>query len=62
MLLLLQNIQDPLGASAIVAAGIFASVDILLRETVRMHIVLLAVMPRGERCTPLSSSNISLDD
>lgn len=49
LILVVQDITDPLGASAVVAAAIFAAVDILLKETARMHVVLLAVMPRGEK-------------
>ncbi|CAL8471452.1 g10994 [Coccomyxa elongata] len=43
------DINDPLQTSAIVASAIFASVSIMLKECARMHVILLAVMPRGER-------------
>jgi hypothetical protein len=46
----MQNLEDPVGTSAIVAAGIFSSMALLLKECARMHVLLLAVLPRGERC------------
>ena len=38
------------GTAAVVAAGVFASAALVLRESAGAHVVLLAVMPRGERC------------
>lgn len=51
----MQDIKDPLQTSAIVASGVFASVSILLKQCARMHVILLAVMPRGERCANLAA-------
>ena len=57
--MLAQDIQDPAGTSAIVAAGILASVEVLLRDCKSVQVILLAVMPRGERwVTPLASPRL----
>ena len=32
------------------AAGAVAAVQAMLRQSARMHVILLAITPRGERC------------
>ncbi len=55
----LQDIQDPEGTSAVVAAGVLASVALILQQCADAHIILLAIMPRGERCAPPHSSALT---
>lgn len=46
----MQDIQDVESTATIVATGVFASVELVLQESTSAHVMLLAVMPRGERC------------
>lgn len=49
----LQDLDNPSATGAIVAAGAVSAVRAMLEQNMRMHVVLLAIMPRGERCGPL---------
>ena len=51
----MQDIDNPSATGAVVAAGAVAAVQEMLQQSSRMHVVLLAVTPRGERCCAPSS-------
>lgn len=51
----LQDLDNPSATGAIVAAGAVSAVRAMLEQNMRMHVILLAITPRGERCGPLTA-------
>ena len=46
----LQDVNNPEATGAIIAAGAASAVRAMLEQNMRMHVLLLAITPRGERC------------
>ncbi len=56
----LQDVTNPEATGAIVAAGATSAVRAMLEQNMRMHVLLLAITPRGERCAaPPKSRKLS---
>lgn len=51
----LQDLDNPSATGAIVAAGAVSAVRAMLEQNMRMHVILLAITPRGERSGPLTA-------
>ena len=52
----LQDVTNPEATGAIVAAGATSAVRAMLEQNMRMHVLLLAITPRGERCAAPAKS------
>jgi hypothetical protein len=52
---ILQDLDNPSATGTIVAAGAVSAVRAMLEQNMRMHVILLAITPRGERCGPLTA-------
>ena len=50
----LQDVNNPEATGAIIAAGATSAVRVMLEQNARMHVLLLAITPRGERCATLN--------
>ena len=49
---------NPEATGAIVAAGATSAVRAMLEQNMRMHVLLLAITPRGERCAASAKTRI----
>lgn len=54
--------NNPEATGAIIAAGAASAVRVMLEQNARMHVLLLAITPRGERCAPSSLSEQAVLD